>query len=409
MKILKVFILWVAVALLAGCGAIGNGSAATPTVPVAVASPSATQAAATATASVPTEQATFTPEVIPTSTVTLSPSSPLAGLVYRAGDSLFRFGPDGQPQPLAPGLDPQVLPGQFTPRAAISPDGTQMVSWWDFSDLWLADLRTGKLHNLTNTPGRVECCAQFWPAHPDTVVFMSQPADNQGQSISYPAMVKLDGSGYQVLDESSPSFGLPAPSPDGKLIAFDRAGEAWLYHEDRSLERFNPADYGLQDPSGSLKLASPSWSPDGKRLAWIASGAIGRNGSSVFTPVIFNLETKTHILLDPAHAAGGEGWPAAPAWSADGAWLAFQDFSSDKFGMWVASPDGTNEKRVYQPATVRGTTGLQALWSPQADQVLVIDPNAEGGTRALLIDPASGQSQPVPLPNGAFPVAWPGP
>jgi len=408
MKILKILILLVISGLLAGCSTFEIGIEATPIPLAPAANPTATQAAATATVGA-LAPATLTPVVDPTSTVTLLPSSPLAGLVYRSGDTLYRFGPDGQAQSLAPGLDPQVLPGQFTPRAAVSPDGTQMVSWWDFSDLWLADLLTGKLHNLTNTPGRVECCAQFWAARPDTVVFMSQPADSQGQSIGYPALVKLDGSGYQVLDESSPSLGLPAPSPDGKLIAFDRAGEAWFYRGDSGLEPLNPAGYGLQDPAGNLKLASPSWSPDGKRLAWIASGAIGPNGSSVFTPVIFNLETKTHILLDPAHTAGGEGWPAAPVWSADGARLAFLDFSSGQFGMWVAGSDGANEKRVYQPATVRSTTGLQALWNPQADQLLVIDPNAAGGTRALLIDPISGQSQPVPLPSGAFPVAWPGP
>jgi hypothetical protein len=408
MKMLKFLILLVIGGLLAGCGTFEIGIEATPTLLTAAASPSATQAVETATASAP-EQATLTPDVIPTSTFTLPPSSPLAGLVYRAGDSLYRFGPDGQPQSLAPGLDPQMLPGQFTPRAVVSPDGAQMVSWWDFSDLWLVDLRTGKVHNLTNTPGRVECCAQFWPARPDTVVFMSQPAGSQGQSIGYPTLIKLDGSGYQVLDESSASLGLPAPAPDGKLIAFDRAGEAWLYHADRGLEPLNPAGYGLQDPTGNLKLASPAWAPDGKRLAWIASGEIGPKGSSVFTPAIFNLESKTHLLLDPFHTAGGEGWPAAPVWSADGTWLAFLDFSSDQFGMWIAGSDGTNEKRVYQPATVRSTTGLQALWSPQTTQLMVIDPNAEGGTHALLIEAASGQSQAVPLPSGAFPMAWPRP
>jgi Tol biopolymer transport system component len=402
MKRLKIIILLVIAGLLASCGTIEIGIEATPTLLPQAASPTATQP-------LPSEavSATLTPTLVSTATLTLPPSSPLAGLVYRSGDSLYQLGPDDQPQALAPGLDPQVLPGQFTPRAAVSPDGALLVSWWDFSDLWLVDLRTGKVTNLTNTPDRVECCAQFWPARPGTIVFMSQPADNLGQSIGYPTLINLDGSGYQVLDESSASLGLPAPAPDGQTIAYDRAGEAWLYRGAKSLEPLNPAGYGLQDPTGDLKLASPAWSPDGKLLAWIASGKIGPKGESVFTQAIFNLASKTHFLLAATHAAGGEGWPAAPVWSSDGAWLAFPDFSSDQFGMWVAKSDGTQAKRIYQPATLRGTSGLTAWWSPRAAQLLVIDPNAEGGTRILLVDPASGQSQPVPLPTAAVPVGWP--
>ncbi len=408
MKIRRSIFLLVLCISMAGCGRIEIGIETTPTpgIPATVFSTAQPETVTPA----PSQPATFTPQITSTPSLTqISPSSPIAGLVYRSGDSLYRMDSHGQPQPLAPGLDPQILPGQFTPRAVISPDGTQMISWWDFSDLWLVDLHTGKVHNLTNTKDRTECCAQFWPARPDTVVFMSQPVDNQGQSISYPTMMKLDGSGYKVLDESSPSLGLPAPSPDGETIAFDRAGEAWFYHMDRGLEPLDPAAYGLQNPSGNLKLASPAWSPDGKMLAWIASGDIGPQRSSVFTPAIFNLDLKTYLLLGPFHLAGGEGWPAAPVWSDDGAWLAFNDYSSAQFGTWIVQSDGKNEKQVYQPGTLRGTSGLQALWNPLGDQLIVIDPNASGGTLATLFDTATGQSDVVQLPNGAFPVGWPRP
>ncbi|HVN54054.1 MAG TPA: hypothetical protein VMT46_06960 [Anaerolineaceae bacterium] len=384
---------------LAGCGIVEVGVETTPPPVQATEKPLPTQAVETAPASAPEPQASTTPSAT-------NPAFPLAGLVYRAGDQLFRFGADGQPQSLAPGLDPQVLPGQFTPRAAVSPDGARMISWWDFSDLWLVDLKTGKASNLTNTADRVECCAQFWPARPDTVVFMSQPDATQGQSIGYPTLIKLDGSEYQVLDESSPSFSLAAPAPDGQRIAFDRAGEAWLYRGDGGLEPLNPAGYGLQDSANTLKLASPAWSADGKRLAWMAEGALGPNGGPGFAPVIFNLELKTHRLLAVSEG-GGEGWPPAPLWSADGSWLATLRYSNDQYGMWIAGPDGSNEKQVYKPDTLRATSGLQAFWSSQSDQLLVIDPNASGGTRAVLIDAASGQPQEVKLPERAVPVAWP--
>jgi len=44
--------------------------------------------------------------------------------------------------------------------ALISPDGTQTL-YREMDDLWLADLVTGEQRNLTQTPDRAECCAQW--------------------------------------------------------------------------------------------------------------------------------------------------------------------------------------------------------------------------------------------------------
>lgn len=349
-----------------------------------------------------TPESSPTPEATATATQPPKPASPFAGLVYRQGDQLFRLDNQGQPVPLAPSLDPQILPGQYSPNATFSPDGKTMISWWDFSDLWLVDLATGQAKNLTNTPDRVEFTAQFWPAHPDVIIFMSQAVADQGPGGGYLSAIQLDGSGYRVLDETSASVGLPALSPDGQTIAYDRGGEAWLYRWGSGPEQLALSTFGV---TNSLKLANPAWSPKGKYLAWMAA-ADSANPDSQAGVALFGMETYGYRMLPPLRSLGLGGWDNTPVWSPDGTWLAIFDGSQAQPGIWVTHPDGSGDSLAFAASSSRSVNGLGIWWSPDSQRLLVFDPNAEGGGRVALIDVLTGQQENLPLPAGAFPLAW---
>jgi Tol biopolymer transport system component len=351
---------------------------------------------------VPTPDNTPTVEPAATATLLPGPTSPFAGLVYRLGEQLLRVGYEGQQVPLAPGLDPQVLPGQFTPRAVFSVDGKYMVSWWDYSDLWLVDLTTGQSLNLTQTPDRVEYAAQFWPDRPDSIIFMSQPVDDQGPSGAYLSTIQVDGSGYRVLDDTASSIGQPALSSDGQTIAYDHSGEAWLYRWDSGSEALDLASYQVND---SLKLANPAWSPKSKYLAWMGTINPGSSNSQAGL-ALFNIEANNYRLLHTFQSAGRDGWYNTPVWSPDGTWLVIFDESQTQPGVWVTHPDGSGDTLVYAASSSRSVRGLQVLWSADSIRLMVIDPNAEGGLRLELIDIFTGQRVILPLPTGALPLAW---
>lgn len=350
---------------------------------------------------VPTPENTLTPVATTTTTPAPASVSPYAGIVYRSGDQLLRIADDGKPTNISV-QDPQVLPGQFSPLVSFSSDMKYMISWWDFSDLWLVNLKTGEVTNLTNTSDRVEYSAQFWPSHPDTIIFMSQAVADQGPSAGYLTTMQLDGTGYRVLDETTSSIGLPALSPDGQTIAYDRGGEAWLYRWDSGPEQLNLSSFHV---NGSLKMANPTWSLKGKYLAWMATTDPGSPDYQSGV-ALFDIETSGYRFLHPFQSLGHGGWYPTPVWSPDGAWLAIHDESQAQPGIWILHPDGSGASLVYAASTSRSVDGLGVWWSPDSKQLLIYDPNAEGGLRVDMRDIIKGQDTSLPFPSGAFPLAW---
>ena len=190
--------------LLASCATLEVGVETTqPAQPTAAATATMeiAQAARPTEIQSPMPTATVT-EAAPAITLAPTAGSPATGLVYRLGDQVWQINADGNPVAMAAALDPQILPGQFTPRAVVFDGGRWMVSWWDWSDLWAVDLGSGQVRNITNTPSQEECCAQFWAARPDVLIFQSRLIETGGLASGFLATVNLDGSNYRILDET---------------------------------------------------------------------------------------------------------------------------------------------------------------------------------------------------------------
>lgn len=310
---------------------------------------------------------TLSPEQpqIPTPT----PAAPLPGFVYRTDGGLWWVDGRGQPvQVLAQSGD-----GEHG-MPAISPDGAYVLyldenadeaDSGQSADLWLADLRTGERRNLTRTPNSAETNFQWWPARPDLVIFSSRPREVLPELgvTGFLAVVGIDGDGYRVLDDQNHTGGLPAPSPDGQTIAYGSGSTGWLYRWEMGPEVFDPADYGL--PSyRDAHIGSPSWSPDGGKLAWIVRGDFAKDRDPQMGVAVFDLETRTTQILHLYDPAARDGWPPPPVWSPDGQWLAFTAWAQlpDLAGVWVVRTDGQQEGASQSLFTEYHLGGSRPVW-----------------------------------------------
>jgi Tol biopolymer transport system component len=273
------------------------------------------------------------------------------GLVFSAAGGLWRVGADGQPIQLS-----------ADPNANLSPDALQGGGGQELlfrgaggisDDIWITDLSTGEERNLTMEASRRECCPQWWSTRPDLIIFSSWPGDAElGPTAGFLTTVQVDGSDYRVLGESW-SIGHPAPAPDGRSIAYDQEGEAWLYRWDTGAELFDPERYGLSVQA----MASPAWSPDGKRLAWIVS--ILRDGAQRMSIGVFDLSAGTSRLVGQPFEWHVGYWPPAPVWSPNGEWLAYDALpmveGPDQV-LWIYRADGGEEHFLG--------VGARPRWSP---------------------------------------------
>ena len=311
------------------------------------------------------------------------------GLVYRTTKGLWRVDPDGRPVLLTD-----------RPEAILSPDalngsGGGQALFTDDSDVWLIDLATGEQRNLTATTDRYECCPQWWPVRPDVILFGSWPESSEITSQGFLTAMHVDGSEYRVLDEESSSYGMPAPSPDGQVIAYGGGKTARLYRWGAGSEIFDPAAYGL----AVQRIGSAAWSPDGKRLAWVVGGDL--TGRWRLGVGVFDLAAQTSLLLHPYEPRGVGGWPQAPAWSPDGQWLAYYPWpvaDPAQEGVWVLGTDGKKELFLG--------SGNGPIWSPDG-QWLAFNRTLENGETAPWIAKAGTWNlRSLDLPPNAYVVDW---
>jgi Tol biopolymer transport system component len=121
--------------------------------------------------------------------------------------------------------------------------------------------------------------------------------------------VQPTGAGVQRLTKA-PDDHSPRWSPNGKTIAFERAGDLWTMKADGSRPQ--------QLTSGPGDDTSPGWSADGKKIVFVRSDDGSATGRSMFVkPVAGGMPARLTTADD--------GCADAPTWTADNRYVVYVD------------------------------------------------------------------------------------
>lgn len=195
------------------------------------------------------------------------------------------------------------------------------------------------------------------------IAFQSYLGSDHFQSDIY--TVKADGTGLTRLTTNESPDGSPVPdteaawSPDGTRIAFRsaRVSGSGVYVMNADGSGIAPVDVvgGSSGKSGAASY-SPSWSPDGKRIAlqrWSGTSddifAVAADGTGA-----------TQLTTDPA----GDGYAA---WSPDGSRIAFVSDRSGDREIYVMNADGSNVVRLTNNP---GGFDVDPAWSPDGSRIV---------------------------------------
>ena len=160
--------------------------------------------------------------------------------------------------------------------------------------------------------------------------------------------------------------GSPSWSPDGSRLAFvsDRDGGYEIYVMDADGQN----QTRLTDAGGRF----PSWSPDGSRLAFVSN----RDGGYEIYVMDADGQNQTRLT----DAGGG-----SPSWSPDGSRLAFVSDRDGGYEIYVMDADGQNQTRLTDAG------GRFPSWSPDGSRLAFVS-NRDGRYEIYVMD-ADGQNQ----------------
>jgi TolB protein len=179
-------------------------------------------------------------------------------------------------------------------------------------------------------------------------------------------VVRQDGSGRRLLTKTGLS---PSWSPDGQRIAFtswrDRNWEIYVMNAGGGKHRNLTRNAGLD--------SNPVWSPDGRRIAFGSE----RDG---------NLEIYV-MNADGSHQRNvtrNDGDDAWPVWSRDGQQIAFMSRRDGNWGMYIVNADGSDLRNLTRD-------GWSPAWSPDGQRIAFI--SRRSGLAEIYVMNADGSDQ----------------
>lgn len=217
--------------------------------------------------------------------------------------------------------------------------------------IFTASTKDGKFHRLTYLKGN-----QLMPAISplkNSIAFISDVTGNPDLFIQdFSFETGPIGKPRQVFAAPQAAQGTPSFSPDGKKLAFvsNKDGTPRIY----SME-IPPRGASLKDVKPSLlskrnrENTSPAWSPDGSKIAYAATTSGTRQ------IWIYDCKTGEEIQL-----TDGQGHKENPAWAPNSLHLVFNSSTQNSSELYLIN---LNQKKAVKIATTPGEKRFPA-WEP---------------------------------------------
>lgn len=187
----------------------------------------------------------------------------------------------------------------------------------------------------------------------------------------------------------------PAPSPDGRQIAFAARGWIWVMDlESRTARRLT---------NGGDVDSRPAWHPSGNRIALV------RDNDHDTRIVVVNARTGAELRTVDSPAIDLD-----PAWSADGGTLYYTSGRAGTLDIWALDLASGNAAAVtsepgieMRPQPVPGAGAVMILAKRGGDRVELR--HADGRAPTVLVSGSiASMARPAVAPNGAdFALNWP--
>jgi serine/threonine protein kinase len=290
-----------------------------------------------------------------------------------------------------------VFPGWAAQnRVAWSPDGTKIAIWLQVpSSIWLANLRSGDVKQIASPPSTISVGMSWFP-------------DNRRLAISWPRGDTAEGrtdlsifdtitGRRSLLIPSAEDVTEPSVSPDGRAIAFQSGARNFDLME-------LPLDGSSPRPLLVTKLweDSADWSPVAPEYVYVSQDAIWlrrRDSSS------HDSEARP-VVTAAALSSGEEAFRfISPSFSPDGTRVAYAAgaYQSRAFRGWISPASGGAPAPLGQFGGIVG--GL--TWSPDGRWIAFNwTPSPTSGAQLAKIRVGSGEPMFLADEGCAFSPAW---
>ena len=315
-----------------------------------------------------------------------------------------------------------VLLSAAAPAGAAVPGTDGRVLFSSGGDLHSVLPDGSGLQALTTTPD-VEEAQASWSPDGSRVAFRVGRADTT--DVLQIAVMNADGTGRKTITSGDHHSSQPSWSPDGSQLVFRRSmpgfnlsGDVWMMGADGSSphqlvaltgdERYpslspegrrlaftthttTPDDVEIATAdvgSGAVTVltdnavfdSSPSWSPDGARIAFERGPAGDDPGNDIWSMAADG--------GDQRQLTTSAGLDEGPSWSPSSARIAFTSTRAGSSDIWTMAADGSDQRAL---AALPGGTKEE---SPDWQSLPIVPP----------ITPPSGPATPPPAPGGTTPA-----